>query len=51
MSETQRATVTVEELPDGTKVTIQYEDGHTVYLSVNPDSIVLRRHLGIPEDP
>jgi hypothetical protein len=49
MSDTQKATVTVEGESDGLKVTISYEDGHVVYLSVRPDSFVLRRHLGLPE--
>jgi hypothetical protein len=38
------ATVTVI---GGAKVVIEYADGHTVYLSVEPDSFVLRWHLGL----
>jgi hypothetical protein len=34
---------------DGSRVTIAYEDGYTVRLDVAPDSIVLRRHLGLPD--
>ncbi len=43
------ATVTVEDLPGGSKITIEYSDGHTVYLSASPDSIVLRKHLGLDD--
>lgn len=38
------ATVT---LIGGSQVVIEYADGHTVYLSVEPDSLVLRWHLGL----
>ena len=41
--------MTIEDLPDGSRVVISYADGHTVYLSVGPDSIVLRRHLGLDD--
>ena len=45
------ATVTIEDTPDGSKVTIRYSDGHTVFLlNVGQDSIVLRRHLGLDDD-
>jgi hypothetical protein len=46
-----KARVTVEELPGGAKVTIEYADGHTVYLSVSADSPVLRMHLGLEDSP
>ena len=42
-----RATVTIEGLQDGEKVTIEYEDGHVVWLTLGPDSPVLRMHLGL----
>lgn len=46
-----QAEVTVKEMPDGTvDAEIEYADGHTVRLKVQPDSIVLKMHLGIPRD-
>jgi len=47
--ERQKARVTVENVPDGAKVVIEYDDGHTVYLSVTADSPVLRMHLGVED--
>ena len=42
-----RATVTVLEEPGGLRVVIEYQDGHTVRLSVaTDDSPILRMHLG-----
>lgn len=35
---------------DGHMVTISYDDGHVVRLVVEPDSIVLRMHLGVADD-
>lgn len=35
---------------DGERVTIEYEDGYTVRLDVRPDSLILRRYLGL-DDP
>lgn len=41
-----QATVSIEDVPDGANVTIEYEDGHVVRLSVKDgDSFILRRHL------
>jgi hypothetical protein len=42
-----RAIVTIEDVKDGARVVIEYEDGHTVRMSVGPDSPVLRMHLGL----
>lgn len=43
-----RAHVTIEDLPDGARVVIEYEDGYVVRMDVaGPDSIVLRTHLGL----
>jgi hypothetical protein len=47
----QKARVTVEDVPGGAKVVIEYDDGHTVYMSVASDSIVLRLHLGLEDAP
>jgi hypothetical protein len=45
-----QATVIIEDVPDGSRVIIRYADGHTVYLSVGQDSIILRRHLGLDDE-
>ena len=34
----------------GQRVIIRYSDGHTVFLDVGPDSVVLRMHLGAGEE-
>lgn len=50
-----RAEVFVDELPDGPRVRIEYEDGHVVWIAADrADSIVIRMHLGIspiPDEP
>lgn len=43
----QRARVTIQNVPGVPKVIIEYDDGHTVYLAVAADSLVLRLHLGL----
>jgi hypothetical protein len=45
-----KAAVSVVDVPDGVKVTIEYEDGYTVRMSVGRDSLILRRYLGL-DDP
>jgi hypothetical protein len=46
-----RATVTIEDLPDGEQVIIEYEDGHQVLMRVGLDSPVLRMHLALGNEP
>lgn len=45
--ERMQAEITITELPDGPLVSIEYSDGHTVRLKCDPDSIVVRLHLGL----